>query len=340
MRYRGVIITTAVVFGVVATRAGAQGFSGPYAQCDAGTTSLKDGCYKAVDLFNFVAPQLSASISAGNATLGQGSTLGGFPHWSAELRASGLAGTLPQVNQLHPAHTGQVQSDIPVKSQAIGLPTFDAAVGVFRGLQLPLTRMFGVDALVSATYIPSLDGAAIGVRATNGSYKLGYGVRVGLLDESVAWPGVSVTYMVRDLPTTDVIGTTTDQSSGATDTIGVRNLSLRTNGWRIVASKNLMVVGLTLGAGQDHYSSSGTLSVYVKDNNGCENGCSGTPFGFDQHLTRTNYFADLSFNLVVARLVGEIGRVSGGTIATYNTFQGHRADDARTYGSLGIRVGF
>ncbi|HEX4933951.1 MAG TPA: hypothetical protein VFV33_12270, partial [Gemmatimonadaceae bacterium] len=57
-----------------------------------------------------------------------------------------------------------------------------------------------------------------------------------------------------------------------------------------------------------------------------------------QRLTRTNVFANLSLNLAVVRVVGEVGRASGGTIATYNAFGGHRADDARSYASLGLRL--
>ena len=53
---------------------------------------------------------------------------------------------------------------------------------------------------------------------------------------------------------------------------------------------------------------------------------------------RTNYFADLSFNLLLAHFVAEIGRVSGGDISTFNTFSTN-ASDSRTYGSLGIRIG-
>ena len=54
--------------------------------------------------------------------------------------------------------------------------------------------------------------------------------------------------------------------------------------------------------------------------------------------TRTNYFADLSFNLLLAHFVAEVGRVTGGNVTTFNTFSTD-ASAARTYGSLGIRIG-
>jgi hypothetical protein len=39
------------------------------------------------------------------------------------------------------------------------------------------------------------------------------------------------------------------------------------------------------------------------------------------------------------RLVGELGRVSGGDLQTYNRFD-PAADDARLYGSVGLRIGY
>jgi hypothetical protein len=44
-------------------------------------------------------------------------------------------------------------------------------------------------------------------------------------------------------------------------------------------------------------------------------------------------------NLLVVKLIGEIGMVSGGEIPTHNTFE-TKADASRMYGSVGIRVGF
>ncbi|MEP6692947.1 MAG: hypothetical protein ABJD07_17450, partial [Gemmatimonadaceae bacterium] len=314
MKYRvrlvGVLTATAALCAPLAPL----GAQSRYGECDAGTLSLRDACYKAVDLFNYLAPQLNTSIAGGNATLGQGGTLGGFPHWSGELRASGMSGSLPQISGLQLSTAGQVATDIPVRSQAIGIPTVDAAIGLYRGVALPAMDVLGVDLLLSAAYVPTLNGASMGVHPTGAAFRLGYGARIGLMQESAALPGVSLTYMVRDLPTADVVGTTIDRSSGETDTVGVRGLSLTTKAWRLVASKSFTFFGLVAGVGQDRYQSSGNLSVYVKDANGCSSGCSGTPFGFSQTLTRMNYFADVAFNLKVAKLVGEIGRVSGGSV--------------------------
>jgi hypothetical protein len=44
-------------------------------------------------------------------------------------------------------------------------------------------------------------------------------------------------------------------------------------------------------------------------------------------------------NAKVMRIVGEVGRVSGGEIVTYNQFDGTQPADARTYASIGLRFG-
>ena len=60
---------------------------------------------------------------------------------------------------------------------------------------------------------------------------------------------------------------------------------------------------------------------------------------FSRKMTRTNYFLDFSMNLLLAKLVGEVGQVTGGKMATYNVFD-TAADASRMYGSVGVRLGF
>jgi hypothetical protein len=44
-------------------------------------------------------------------------------------------------------------------------------------------------------------------------------------------------------------------------------------------------------------------------------------------------------NLLLLKLVGEVGQVSGGTLSPlpFNTFSSTKADDSRLYGSVGLR---
>jgi hypothetical protein len=57
-------------------------------------------------------------------------------------------------------------------------------------------------------------------------------------------------------------------------------------------------------------------------------------------MTRTNYFLDATLNMLLAKIVAEIGQASGGSASTYNSFSGGAADKSRLYGSVGVRIGF
>src|SRR6266550_7880779 len=214
------------------------------------TRASQDACQKAIDLFQYMAPQLGTSIAGGNPTLGQGGNLGGLGHFSAGLRVNVLQGSLPQVQNVTPSVTGATSTQFQTKDQYIPMPTADLAIGVFKGIPLALTNVGGVDVLVSASYVPEFNNSGVSVKVPNGSLKLGYGARVGILQESLLVPGVSVSYLVRDLPTLNVSG------SSNNDSLYVNNLSLKTKAWRVVASKSLLFLGLAAGFGQDKYDAS------------------------------------------------------------------------------------
>jgi hypothetical protein len=121
----------------------------------------------------------------------------------------------------------------------------------------------------------------------------------------------------------------------------VNNFSLKTTAWRVVASKGLLLFGFAAGIGQDKYESSTDISAHIAARTVPPvPAFNSTPVSIAQSITRTNVFADLSMNLLLFKLTGEIGQVSGGTINTYNTFSGKQAADSRVYGSVGARFGF
>jgi hypothetical protein len=301
-----------------------------YAQsnsCASGTT--QDACQMAIDVFQFMAPQLGVALTGGNATLGRGGTLGGLPHFTIGLRGNVLSGDVPNVDQFPvPSITGRQQRELQTDKQIIGLPTVDAAVGIFKGLPLGLTNVGGIDLLVSATYIPEVGGENDDFQVKpDHNLQLGYGARLGIIQESLLLPGVSVTYIKRDLPTTSIAG-----RSAQVD-IDVRDMKVKTTAWRVVASKSLVMFGIAVGAGQDRYDQSAMIQATTAAQ-------TSSVVDFTQDLTRTNVFADLSLNLPLLKLVGEVGQVSGGKVETYNTFSGGAADKSRVYGSLGLRFQF
>ena len=287
----------------------------------------RNACNTAIDLFKYMAPQLGASIAGGNTTLGQGGSLGGPGHFAVTVRGNALMGSLPQVDKYDP---GSSSRTLDTKNQVLGLPTVDAAIGVFGGLPLGVTKVGGIDLLLNASYIPEYSGGGVSVKVPSGSLKVGYGARIGLLQEGLLTPGIGFSYVKRDLPTVDL--------SAKTGTLGgqfdVSGLTVKTTSWRATASKSLLAFGVALGAGQDSYDSKAGIKVTTTLVP------AGSSAKVSQSITRTNYFADLSLNMMLAKLVAEIGTVQGGNIDTYNTFKGKAADASRLYGSVGLRIGF
>jgi hypothetical protein len=290
----------------------------------------QDACQKAVDIFQFMAPQLGVVMAGGNATMGTGGALGGIGRFSVGIRANGLQGRLPRVQDMSIAVTGREASDFPIDDHVLVFPSAEVAFGLFRGIPLGVTNVLALDALVNVSYVPDVDEGDFEL-AVDQPLKLGFGGRVGLLQESFVTPSIAVTYIRRDLPSIDLV------ARSGTDEFSVSGFEVETSAWRVVAGKSLAVLGLALGGGQDRYDSRGSATARL--NRGPLT-TTGGPISVRQKLTRTNLFADVSLNFPLIKIAAEIGRASGGDIETFNTFSGKRADDALIFGSLGFRIGF
>ncbi|MBK6487919.1 MAG: hypothetical protein IPF98_13835 [Gemmatimonadetes bacterium] len=301
-------------------------------QCRAGTTNeriTQDACQKAIDLLQFMAPQLGMALTGGNAVSGEHSALRGLGHLSIGLKVNALEAGLPRVDQRTPSTTGASSSDYGVRSQWVPVPVVDAAIGLFRGIPFAGTYALGVDMLVNLAVLPSVDETDLSVELPDGSAKVGFGARLGLLAETFVTPGISMTWLQRELPTVNVKG----RVSG--DELDVRNVRVSTSAWRLVAGKNFSVFGVALGGGQDTYETRADAQVTI---NRVGPGVTSNVVTGQQDLTRNNLFGNVALNLPALRVVAEVGRVTGGSVATYNTFDGHKADDARTYASIALRV--
>ena len=293
----------------------------------------QDACQQAIDLFNYMRPQLGIAIAGGNATLGQGGSLGGIGHFTVGLRANVLQGSVPTIQQ--PASTGaQRRSPYPTKDSFLGLPAVDASVGLFKGLPFGVTNIGGVDLLLSASYVPDISTSNVTVKPDT-PLEIGYGARIGILQESLLVPGVGVSILHRGLPKSTITGVV----SGSNDSVTVRDLDLQTTAWRVTASKSLVLFTLAAGVGQDKYDASTSIEAVVHGVPIIGRQAFGPVAVAKQTMTRTNYFADLSMNILLLKIIGEIGMVSGGSVDTYNTFD-KKADASRVYGSVGIRLGF
>jgi hypothetical protein len=287
-----------------------------------------DACQKVVDIYRYVSAQLGTLIAGGNAVLGRGGTLGGFPHVTAELRVNAMRASIPDVSGTGIVAGEPRRSTYAVDGKWVAVPQVDASLGIFKGVSVGNTHIGGVDAIVSAAYVPDATRGTLSIASTGDALALGYGARVGIMNESALTPAISFTYLERRLPTTTIA------ASEGSNTLTVRDLELSARSWRVVASKRFLLLGIAAGIGQDVYHARTTLTYDV------DGVRPPRPFTLDASPKRTNMFVDVSVTpFPFARLVGELGRVAGGELRTYNRFES-AAGDARLYGSVGLRVGF
>lgn len=316
----------AVVLAGAVAPAEAQGTT-----CTAGVA--QQACQTAGDMLNYMTPQLATAIAAGSSTLGQSGVLGGLGHVAFSIRGTGVInGGVPDVASAGFSTTNTPQN-YAVKNQVVPGVGFDASIGIWKGFPLATTHIGGVDAIVSALYLPNVTGNEVSIKAKGGNLKLGYGVRIGLLDEGLATPGVYFSYLKRDLPTVS-LGVTASGGSGADGSIALNDFAVKTTAYRLVAAKSLLFLSLQAGIGQDKYESNAALAATITSP------VSGTSSGTaSMSMTRTNLFVGATFNLLVLKFVVEAGQVSGGTFPTsFNTFS-KSANASRTYLSGGLRFG-
>ncbi|WP_396219402.1 hypothetical protein [Gemmatimonas sp.] len=321
----------AAVTTLHASRLNAQTTSGPCSVVP-GALSGADVCQKARDLFGFIVPQVGVAVSSGNPLLGEGGTLGGWPKRAFSLRVSAVDGQLPRNAVPLSVIGAAVGSDFGAARTPIPLPSADAAIGLLPGIPLGLTNTLGVDVLLGASYLPTVTQSSFDVAPKDGGVAFQYGVRVGALQESSFIPGLSVSYMRRKMPTVDF------GYSSQNDTLTVSGTSVTSNAIRIVASKRFLLFGVAAGVGRDAIEGSASMRASVNET------VVGTSQRFLVQLpdlryktTRNTAFVNASLGLGIARLVGEYGWSSAGTVVqTVNQFGGRKADEGYRYGSLGI----
>jgi hypothetical protein len=305
------------------------------------TGNSADACQKTIDLFRYLAPQLGTAIAGGNTIMGQGGSMGGLPHWTAGIRVNLVSGSIPEFTAANAPTVGAAASSAYTTStKPLPFAAVDGAIGVFGGLPLGLTKIGGIDLLVNAAYVPSVSTDNVSI-VPDKSTQFGGGIRIGLLQESLIVPGVAVSMIRRGLPTTTInTFTTFGSSNGTPDTLQMKDLDLKTTSYRLTVSKSLILFGVAAGVGMDKYSTSTTVNTAIHRNLGVLlNQRVAGSFTAKSEVTRTNAFADLYLNLLLLKIVGEVGVASGGSVNTFNTFD-KSPNAARPYGAVGLRVGF
>ncbi|MDQ6885656.1 MAG: hypothetical protein M3068_00035 [Gemmatimonadota bacterium] len=290
-----------------------------------------DACQKALDLFSYLTPQFGTTLAGGNPVLGQGGAQGGLGKITVELRVNGIMGAIPKVDQYDLAAGPAVRTSYQTEDKPFGFPSADGALGLFDGIPVGLTKMLAVDALGSLTFVPEISQKGVSIKAPNGSVKVGYGARLGIVKETTLLPSVAVTWLRRDLPSLDVTAAATNN-----DTITVSGLTARSTAWRLVVGKSSKLLGVAVGYGKDSYESAADIS-YALNRSGVRFSPT-MPITIAQSPKATSYFGDVMLNLFLVKIVGEIGRVSTDDIPTYNSFS-KKSSDPKLYGAIGLRFG-
>lgn len=330
-------IAAAAVTGIasLSSHAQAQTTSGICAVSPA-QLSGADACRKALDLFAFMVPQIGVALAGGNPVLGEGGTLGGWPKRALALRLTAVDGVVPKngipVSPVAPS----VASDFGAARAPIPVPSIDAAIGILPGIPAGLTNLFGVDAIVGVTYLPTVDKPRFDLSPAATNVAISYGVRVGALQESSLVPGISVSYVRRKLPTM-----TLGYIPG-NDTITIKDFSATANALRLVVSKRIAFFGVSGGVGRDEIEGAASMSATANET------LLGAPVRatialptLQSKVTRTTAFVSASLGLPIVRIVGELGASrAGDLVPTLNAFGGRRANDRYRYGTVGLALRF
>ena len=323
------------ILSTLATLAGASQVSAQSSNsCATVTVTLQDVCFKGADILTFMTPQLGNGLAGGNTTPGQGGSLGGFPHFAIALRATGSPdANLPDFGSINFRASPTPADNITMKKQAFGLGAVDAALGIFSGINLGVGSIGGVDALVSVSYVPELNSNNFAVKPDN-PVSIGYGARVALFDGTALLPSVGASFLMRSLPKTTLTATSPGATGG---TVTLSGLDLKTTSWRLTASQSLIFLGLNAGYGQDTYDASASFGATVTTPPATMSTQTATA-----KVTRTNWFVGATMNLLILKLFGEYGQVSGGDLATINNFGGSKTsvNEQKNYFSAGVRIGF
>ncbi len=288
-------------------------------ECSAVATQAQTICNRAVDAYKTFQPLGGIAISGGDPELGTARGLGGPGHLFVSARVNAVKADIPNPDTTQAKISGVVPA-----------PVVEGGLGLLRGMG---GGLLSVDVLVSATLLPTnLDKLSVDSNATKiGSMALGvgYGARVGILNGAFPIPSVSVSVMRRSLPRVQ-LGDLSKGDNFQFDT------DLKATNVRVAASLRFILLDVAAGFGFDHYSSTGHLRFY---NNPPLNTTIQT-ITVPVTNNRQVLFADAGLNLMVLKLVGEVGYQTGKDQKLSTNYRDFDPTAGHVYGGIGVRFSF
>jgi hypothetical protein len=288
-------------------------------ECASVATQAQTICNRAVDAYKTFQPLGGIAISGGNPELGTARGLGGPGHLFVSARVNLVKADIPNPDTTQ----GRISGSLPA-------PVVEGGVGLFRGVG---GGLLSVDALVSATLLPAnLDKLSVDSTATRiGSMALGlgYGARVGVMNGFFPIPSVSVSVMRRSLPRVQ-LGDLSKGDNYQFDT------DLKATNIRVAASLRFLLLDVAAGFGFDHYSSTGHIAFCNSPQPLCAKQTVTVPVTNNRQVL----FADAGLNLMVLKLVGEIGYQTGKDQRLSTTYRDFDPTAGHVYGGVGVRFSF
>jgi hypothetical protein len=290
--------------------------SGPLsAQCNT-------DCQRAEDALKSFHPVAGLIVSGGNPVLGSGGTLGGLGHFFISARVNAVKVALPSTSS----------TDTAATSAVVPAPVVEAGLGVWNGLG---GGLLAVDALVSATLLPTTQVANLTVdpnakKIGKLALGLGYGARVGILKGSFFVPSVSVSVMRRTLPrlqygTLGAVASTDSAFSFDTD--------LQATNFRVTAGMHLLLLDVAAGVGYDVYTSNAHVAYYTSPVTVAHD-------TLNLNNKREVVFLNAGMNLLLVKVIGEIGYQTGKDQTLSTNYQGLDPKAGHVFGGVGVRISF
>jgi len=279
-------------------------------------------CQRAEDALKSFHPVAGLIVSGGNPVLGSGGTLGGLGHFFVSARVNAVKVALPSTSS----------TDTAATSAVVPAPVVEAGVGIWNGLG---GGLLAVDALVSATLLPTtqVSNLTVDPNATKiGSLALGlgYGARIGILKGSFFVPSVSVSVMRRTLPrlqygTLGAVASTDSAFSFDTD--------LQATNFRVTAGMHLLLLDVAAGVGYDIYTSNAHIAYYTSPVTVAHD-------TLNLNNKREVVFLNAGMNLLLVKIIGEIGYQTGKDQTLSTNYQGLDPKAGHVFGGVGVRISF
>jgi len=224
--------------------------------------NMIDACSKARDLAAVMSTQLAdEAVAEGNAIVAESGALHNEGRLEMSFRANVMGRNSPSVGNV------TVRSDSTIGASSFGVDAGAAAsvagefaLRVSRGTRVGDTRIAGLDLLGGLRLTPHMDGGSI--HTDGGMLGYSYGARLGILQETDRLPAVSLTGMVRVLPTFSLSTERLPTEGGETVSLSLSNAKIQTTGLRLAASKQLGRFGLSGGIGRESYYT--TVDFYAE----------------------------------------------------------------------------